>query len=361
VQNIRGKIALLVAIRQGAAVMNFTGTVWTLVGGLANLIQLSKFGRRDRWLVVLFHHITDGKKWRSDDPLIQGLKVNIDVKAFRDRVHWLNDHYEFISLDSVLGADTISTDRPKLLVCFDDGYASVFELAAPILHDLRIPWVFFINPAVVGNSKLAVDNIVSHIEGVCGVEPLFKLAGEPINSARQFISAYLSQIAPDERRAAVERLAAELNINTVALARERRLYVDEDQIYKLAKSGVEIGCHTFDHVYCRTLNSTTAAFQIETSAREIARMSGRPVRAFAYPYGAIADVTPVARRAVLNAGHQCAFVVHNRANSRHSDRFSLFRVDLGDKDDSQAILELEVLPRMRTALAGIRTVVGFFN
>jgi peptidoglycan/xylan/chitin deacetylase (PgdA/CDA1 family) len=353
--------AFSAAIGLGTALMNFTGTAWTLVGRLANRVQLAKFARRDRWLVVLFHHITDGSKWRSDDPLIQGLNVNIDVKAFKDRVHWLNDHYEFIPLDSVLGADTISTDRPKLLMCFDDGYASVFELAAPILRDLRIPWVFFINPAVVGNSLLAVDNIVSCIAGVRGVAPLSKLAGEPINSARQFISTYLSQIAPNERRAAVEELAANLNINTAALARESRLYVDEDQVRKLAKSGVEIGCHTFDHVHCRTLNSTTAAFQIEASAREVARMSGRPVRAFAYPYGSITDATPVARRAVLNAGHRCAFVVHNRANSGRTDRFALFRVDLGEKDDSRAVLELEVLPRMRAALAGIRAIAGFFN
>lgn len=336
---------------------SFSGPTWRLVGHLANKIHLERLARRDRWLAVLFHHVTDGSRWRRDDPLIHGLNVDISVDAFKKRLRWLTDRYEFVSLDAALEPDPLPTGRPKLLLCFDDGYASVFELAAPILNKLGIPWCFFINPGFVGNNLLAVDNMVAYIANVHGVGALSDHAGRPIGTSREFIADYLSAMPPRDRRDAVQNMAAKLNIDLGALARAARLYVDEHQIRALAEGGVEIGCHTFDHVHCRTLDWATAAIQIEASAREVGRMSGRPVRAFAYPYGSVTDATPLARDAVRNVGHKCAFLVHNRANFEPTDRYALYRVDIQEMDDARAALELEVLPRIRGTLAGIRAIV----
>lgn len=327
---------------------------WRIIGHIADRLHLERWGRQDRWLAVLFHHITDDSKWRADDPLIRGLNRDITVDAFTDRIRWLSDRYEFISLDSVLAPASVSTKRPKLLLCFDDGYASVVELAAPILRDFSLPWCFFINPRFVGNSVLPVDNIISYIANVYGTNPLSNLAGRSVGTAREFIGDYLSRMPPEKRGRVVQDLAAKLDFDTASMARTRRLFVEEYHIRSLSESGVEIGSHTVDHVHCRTLDSASAVDQIEAGAREVARMSGREVRAFAYPYGSMTDVTAIARRAVQNSGHKCAFVVHNRANSRRTDQYALYRLDLGEMDHKRAMLELEVLPRMRAALAGIR-------
>lgn len=341
-----------------SSMQKFAGPAWRLFGHLANHAHLEKWARQDRWLAVLFHHITDGSKWRSDDPLIRGLNVDISFDAFKHRIRWLMERYEIISLNSVIAQKPLRKNRPRLLICFDDGYASVFELAAPILQDLGLPWCFFINPGFIGNTALPVDNIVAYVANVHGTEPLSDLARRPIKSARDFIGNYLSQMTPAERRKTVEALAAKLGIDTSALARAGRLFVDKSLIGVLSSCGVEIGNHTFDHVHCRTLDLNAASDQIEASAREIAKMSGRPVRAFAYPYGTVVDATPVVRQAVKSAGHDCAFVVHNRTNSNRTDRFALYRVDVGEMDDAQAALELEVLPRMRGAFAEIRSAIG---
>ena len=218
-------------------------------------------------------------------------------------------------------------------------------------------WCLFINPRFVGSLALPVDNLVSYIANVHGIEQLACIAGRQIDS-RAFIGDYLSQMPPDQRRNLVEDLAARLGIDTAALARKSRLHLDEHQICLLAESEVEIGNHTFDHIHCRSLDPTTAAVQIEESARVVGRLSGRAVRAFAYPYGSITDATPVARRAIENSGHRCAFLVHNRANSKETNRYGLFRVDLGEMDDARAALELEVLPRMRGVLTRMKTVLG---
>ena len=336
----------------------FTGPAWRFIGHLANRAHLENWAAPDTWRAVLFHHVTDELRWRANDPLIHGLNVDISVKAFKERIRWLVDRYDVVSLDSVIEPDRIPRSRQRLLICFDDGYASVFELAAPILREFGIPWCFFLNARFVGNAVLPVDNIVAYIANLHGLEPLSDQAGAAVASAREFIGGYLSRVPPDQRRDLVEGLAAKLGINTDALARERRLFVDEAQIRALAESGVEIGNHTLDHVHCRTLSEAAAAIQIEDSARELERMSDRPVRAFAYPYGSMKDATAIARQAIQNSGHKCAFVVHNRSNSNSNDRYALFRIDLGEMGDDRAALELEILPRMREVLAGVRPRIG---
>jgi len=336
----------------------FTSPAWRFIGHVANQIHLEKWSQQNRWLAVLFHHLTDGIKWRADDPLIRGLNIDIPVDAFKERMRWIIERYEVVPLDIALDRKASAARRPKLLICFDDGYASVAELAAPILRDMDLPWCFFINPSFVGNSTLSVDNIVAYIANVYGTEPLSNAAATRIESARDFIGNYLSNLAPSERDNTIQLLAIRLNIDIRALAKKSRLFVEESQIRALANSGVEIGNHTRDHVHCRTLDPTGAIEQIEASAREVAGMSGRPVRAFAYPYGSTADATPLARRVVKRSGHECAFVVHNRSNSTRTDRFALYRVDVGEMDDSRAALELEVLSRMRGAFAEIRAGIG---
>lgn len=338
--------------------MTFDGALWRLIGYLAEAAHLEKWASRDRWIVVVFHHIVDGVVYRADDPLVHGLKIDIGLNRFRSRLKWLADRYDFCSFDRIFDAKPGGSDRQKALLCFDDCYASTFHFAAPIMQELKVPWTFFINPGLVGNSRLAIDNIVAFIANTYGVEPLCSSATMPIAHPTDYITHFLSNFPPQRRRELVETLAADLGIDTESLAQSSRLYLEEQHLRLLAESGVEIGCHTLDHVHCRTLDRSNAATQIELSGDLLREMSGRPVRAFAYPYGSLLDGTAIARQAVYSAGHECAFVVQNLANYRTKDRYSLYRIDLGDADDSLAALRLEVLPRMRGALAKVRSIVG---
>src|SRR5262245_54437736 len=116
----------------------FSGPGWRLVGSLFNRFHVEQWAGKRRLVAVLFHHITDNVKWFADDPLIAGLNVDIPLDGFRHRIRWLVDRYEPVSLDDVIANHTSRTERSKLLICFDDGYASVAELAAPLLKELGI-------------------------------------------------------------------------------------------------------------------------------------------------------------------------------------------------------------------------------
>lgn len=323
------------------------------LGGLALTLRVERWGRRTSWLAILFHHLTDGTRWRSDDPFIAGLGLDTPVELFVDRIDAIARRYDIVGLDEVLNGNGAPRDRKRVLVCFDDAYASVARIAAPELRRRGMPWCFFVNPGLVGNAVLAVDNLVAYVANTAGTSSLAAVAGRPVRSAAEFLTSVLATCTPAERRQLVAQVAAREGLSPTDLAHDAQLYVEEHELRALADEGVEIGNHTADHVSCRALDERTVEEQVVASAADIGRMTGVPVRSFAYPYGSHVDATPVVTAALRRSAHTSAFLVHARPNTRRTERYRLHRISLQGADDPSTALELEVLPRLRAARARI--------
>lgn len=332
-------------------------TALRLVGAAAQACQLNRWGARGAWNAVLFHHIADGDAWRADSPFVKGLGVTIDEAAFLDCVRYLAHAYDVVPLAHVLpreSGDRAPNPRSRkrqVVICFDDAYASVVEIAAPALESLGLPWCFFVNPALVGNATLAADNAVTYVANSYGLGALSRAVGRTVHSIGDLIHGHFVQRTPAERRQLVAAILDDVHEDPNALAREAKLYVKPADIRQLADSGVEIGNHTAEHVHCRALTEDSLREQVIASAHAIHDLSGRPVRGFAYPYGNLLDRTELVTSALRSSGHQCAFVVHNRANSRQTDPFGLFRISLNTGDPRLIAAEMEVLPRLRSTKA----------
>ncbi len=69
-------------------------------------------------------------------------------------------------------------------------------------------------------------------------------------------------------------------------------FLKADQIKELATSGlVEIGAHTLDHVYLKSISPVIAQEQIIKSKKDLEKMLGIEIKTFAYPYGAFEEET----------------------------------------------------------------------
>jgi peptidoglycan/xylan/chitin deacetylase (PgdA/CDA1 family) len=309
------------------------------------------------WTAVLFHHLTDQGAWRADSPFVAGLGIAMDKDAFADCMRQLARGYHVIGLSEILatlpGASGNATPsgrtRRRLVICFDDAYKSVVDLAAPVLAELGLPWCFFVNPSLVGNTTLSADNAVAYVANRFGLDPLSRAVGSTVGSVGEFIHGHFTDRTPAERRQLIARLLDDVGADPRQLAGEAKLYVEPGDIRALAAAGVEIGNHTAEHVHCRTLDAVSAREQITDSARAVGELSGRPVRAFAYPYGNHADRTELATAALRTSGHECAFLVHNRMNTSSTDPFGLYRVSLNSADRRLLAAELEIMPRIRAA------------
>jgi len=72
-------------------------------------------------------------------------------------------------------------------------------------------------------------------------------------------------------------------IMTVSLNRPN--YMTRDQVKLLAAEGHEIGSHTWDHRNVKLYGENDWATQIDKPTKQLAEITGKPVKYFAYPFG----------------------------------------------------------------------------
>lgn len=170
----------------------------------------------------------------------------VPAEAFRGQmVSLLRRGWRPLDLDGFLAGPR---SPRSFLVTFDDGYTSVRDDALPVLSELGVPAVLFVCPGLLGER-----------------------------------SGWMSE-TPDER------------------------LLDADGLNAVARAGVEIGGHGWDHAAMTGLDATALHEHTEQVAAALAETTGVRPRAFAYPYGSH-DVP--ARTAVAGAGYAVGFATHD--------------------------------------------------
>jgi peptidoglycan/xylan/chitin deacetylase (PgdA/CDA1 family) len=239
-------------------------------------------------------------------------------------------------------------------VTFDDAYASVWEVAAPLCRKYGIPAVYFVNGAFLNNRRLAPDNLVCYVANVKGMEAInaavhtLGLAEFPdLRSLSEVFSSLFPAISLAEREAFLEALRQLSGISERQLAEKSALYLTTEQLRSLASFDFEIGNHTYSHVHCRSLSGKEFGHEIDKNKNELEELSGTHVRSFSLPYGSSKDLTAELASRVKQSGHDAIFLSESVANSGDSDLFHLDRVNPNVQSEDSFFLDLEVLPRLR--------------
>lgn len=92
---------------------------------------------------ILCYHSVSDDQWQ----------YSVNPQDFEKQLLWLKEHFEVLSLHDYLKKS--HTSRPKVALTFDDGYASVFENAFPIMSKLNMVGTVFLCNDV---SKLGLKN-----------------------------------------------------------------------------------------------------------------------------------------------------------------------------------------------------------
>ena len=141
--------------------------------------------------------------------------------------------------------------RRTLAVTFDDGFASVFEVAEPILTRLGLPGTVFVPTAFMGERQ--------HLRW-------------------QGIEAWIGTPHEDELRC-----------------------MTWDEIGQLTDRGWEVGSHTCRHPHLTTLSDAELSMELRESFEQCSKHLGSPCRSIAYPYG---DVDVRVATAAKETGYQ---------------------------------------------------------
>jgi peptidoglycan/xylan/chitin deacetylase (PgdA/CDA1 family) len=300
---------------------------------------------------VVFHNIST-----SETPFTTGMNVNTTPRKFEAALEFLTSYYKPVSLEDVLAdADGRALPSRAVLVTFDDAYASVVELAAPLCRKFGVPAVFFVNAAFLDNKRLAPDNLVCYVANMNGMETLNAAArsvrgtaSPELRSLSDVFTSFFPSLTLVERDDFLESLRHSGGVSESALARDARLYLTSGHLRSLTSFNFEIGNHTYTHVHCRSLSQEDFCQEVDRNKEELEDLSGRKVRSFSQPYGSSKDLTPQLACHLRQSGHVAAFLSESATNPRGADPFHLDRVNSRVDSDDSFFLELEVLPRLRT-------------
>jgi peptidoglycan/xylan/chitin deacetylase (PgdA/CDA1 family)/SAM-dependent methyltransferase len=291
-------------------------------GGAPGIIE----SRRDCGLVLLYHRVQSG------DPDPHGIAVT--PAAFAGQMAWLAGHCAVLPLDELLEGATRRRLPPRAVaVTFDDGYLDTLETAGHCLSRHRLPATCFVATIDLdGPHVFWWDRMAAAL--LAGAPPpalTLTLAGREWHFAtstpgeRVLAHSVLYKHAREATPADRSRLIADLTAwrgSDPTSAQCRRLTADE--LRSLTAIGFTLGAHSVTHPLMTHLSRTQQIEEIAASTSHLARIAGRAVTSFAYPFGAVDDAV---REAAREAGVHCAFTCEPRALSRRDDMWRLPRVD----------------------------------
>jgi peptidoglycan/xylan/chitin deacetylase (PgdA/CDA1 family) len=250
---------------------------------LASLSLLGWPGGAPALSILIYHRVLP-----VPDPLRPG---EIDAALFEAQTRFLSRHFTLMTVSEA--AQALRDKRlPRRAACitFDDGYADNLTVAHPILARHQAKATVFVATGYLNGGRMFSDTVIEFVRRAHG--PVLDLASigmgrHPISTGEERLKAIsalqvqLKYLAPAERDAQVARMLAAHPVGPLP----EDLMLSDAQLRALADAGHEVGGHTVDHTVLTTLTPEAARHQVQAGRQALERLTGRPVRSFAYPNG----------------------------------------------------------------------------
>jgi peptidoglycan/xylan/chitin deacetylase (PgdA/CDA1 family) len=258
------------------------------------------------------HDSSDVEKF-LDGPLV-------DSQTFRKHLQFLKTHYRVIHPEDFRASIEHQKPLPprSVLVTCDDGLRNNLTEMLPILQSEDVPCLFFVtaascrdDPGMLWYHELYYLMRNRALENL-DLRPPLEDGPLPVSS-QNLQSEWWSTL----RRAS--QLDAEARASWMALVRtqcgpppapsqQRWRLMNTRDLKQLSAAGMTIGAHTRTHPILSLCSDEEARREIQESKIEIERALGRPVWAFAYPFGNPDTMGQRGFRLAEEAGFSCAFL-----------------------------------------------------
>lgn len=264
----------------------------------------------------------------------------VTVERFKRQMEYLARHFEVVHLEDAFAGDSPRPRRPLACVTFDDGFASVCQLALPILERLRIPaTVYLVTDLVDSSETVWFARLHQAICETKCAEVRFGLDRWSLAdaSARAVASAELQHalkpLSPEAFAAALEDLLEQLGSPNETRPWDAFRMLTSEQIRRMNKHDlVRFGAHSASHQILTRTSAADARREIERSVAAVAALVGRPSRSFAYPNGSPDDFDASVIDAVRREGIEYAVTTIEGPNELRGDPFAIRRYGIGAND-----------------------------
>jgi peptidoglycan/xylan/chitin deacetylase (PgdA/CDA1 family) len=177
-------------------------------------------------------------------------------------------------------------ERP-VLVTFDDGYRSVFELVRPILRRYKIPAAGFVCSEPVPRQRLFWFDAVARTLGASAIDAI---RSQPDQIRRQVADAH----------------------DTPASAAPQLSPLTDVQVRQLSDEGFAIGVHTASNPSLALTSHDVQRGELEWCKSALESWTGHHIDSLAYPFGAPeADYTAETVAIASSLGFTAGFTTRN--------------------------------------------------
>ena len=267
----------------------------------------SPFSRRFGF-IALYHGV-----FQEVPEDLRGNFHNVSPDSFVAQIHWIENHFEILSLDDFMSARSVAG---KAAITFDDAYTCVFEVAAPILLKRNIPFTVFVNGNSLSgeafwrdkvrylSSRNLIDDFIAFREGLEGTQGRIEASGFYRQSKRPDVH---SRRFDQEMDSFAERIG----ISQEFQALSRHIAAPSDLI---ADDRVTYGNHSYSHYVMSSLEPSEQKEEIDRN-REFLSALGLPLsKVFAVPFGGARDFGTTTIELLKAAGYAGALYSRNLLN-----------------------------------------------
>lgn len=289
-----------------------------------------------------YHYIRN--KFDSKYPSIFG----VSPSKFREQLELLTNQGEIISPKDLLqNVDSVLKSKENyFLITFDDGLKEQFEMALPILDELNMKAVFFVNSINFQEKKVST---VHKIHLLRSIIPTAKFL-EEINKIEEISFSNIEKtkakeiyIYDDKESALLKYL---LNFKLDFKKQEQliktlfdiyideneiveSLYMSEKNIKELAKINC-LGSHTHNHYPLGLLDSESIRFELRNSKIFLETITNSSIDLLSYPYGTQEACTNEVAKIAKEEGFALGFTTKRNSNTLDDNKLLLNRFDCND-------------------------------
>lgn len=237
-------------------------------------------------------------------------------------------------------------DKNCILITFDDGLKEQYELAKPILDEMGIPFIFFINTSNfqektvslvhkihLVRSRLSSEDILQELQqfqvlNLSSREKALAIAHYNYDDGQTALLKYLLNFKLNitEQAEFIDPLFNQLFEETKVVS---ELYMDEVMLQDLNKRNF-LGSHSHNHLPLSKLARETLEQELRNTQDFFLEKFNRPADSISYPYGAFEACTGIT--AQINAHNfKLGFTMERAKNeSLFDDSLLLSRFDCND-------------------------------
>lgn len=278
---------------------------------LSGVLDLANLIGRPSLTIFGYHRMTyPGKRTLFNDTVFDAPLP----ETFRTQLIWLKSHADPVSeLDvyyAVLGR--LKLPRRAIMITFDDGYRDNYDLAFPILRDLKIKALFFIPTQAIDERRLGWWDQISWCLNSSRLHEI-RLRGkhfslrEGRNATEDFIKNEMTTVPAYQNRDLLEDLYHACDVRPPSREVCDQELMTWDHIREMKKSGMGIGSHTHSHRVLSTLHLNEQRFELQHSKTILERELGEPVISIGYPVGGYEHFNPETQSLALEAGYTLGF------------------------------------------------------